>query len=288
MSKLTFKKKSFGERYGSLLIPIIYISGLFTVILPTLIGVNANTIPQNQRRRPFIQARTSAELSEQAQSFTIKVQSSESLGSGFLIKKQGSLYTVLTNAHVLTAGEPPYRIQTPDGRIWSASLPKGNSFRNNDLALLQFRSTRTYPVAALASSPSIGDEVYAAGFAFSESESSQKNLMFTTGKVSMQLPKPLAGGYQLGYTNDIQKGMSGGPLLNRDGEVVGVNGKHAYPLWENTSVFADGTEASQTLHQKIITYSWAVPIQIVVKLAPPSIQLKDAQYKARWRSKNEI
>lgn len=65
MSKLPFKKNSFGERYGSLLIPIIYISGLFTVILPALIGVNANTIPQNQRRRPFIQARTSAELYEQ-------------------------------------------------------------------------------------------------------------------------------------------------------------------------------------------------------------------------------
>jgi hypothetical protein len=31
-------------------------------------------------------------------------------------------YTVLTNAHVLRADNPPYRIQTPDGEIYKADV----------------------------------------------------------------------------------------------------------------------------------------------------------------------
>lgn len=67
--------------------------------------------------------------------------------------------------------------------------------------------------------------------------------------------------------------MSGGPLLNRRGEVVGVNGKHAYPLWDVPSVFQDGSKACPPLHETITRLSFAVPIETVVQLAPSSIQL---------------
>ncbi|WP_442949135.1 hypothetical protein [Nostoc sp.] len=52
-----------------------------------------------------------------AQAITVKVISKEFLGSGILLRKQDSIYTVLTNAHVLRADDAPYRIQTPDGQI---------------------------------------------------------------------------------------------------------------------------------------------------------------------------
>lgn len=211
-------------------------------------------------------------LRQQAKSITVKVMSQDDLGSGFLLKKQGNLYTVLTNAHVLQAGNAPYRVQTWDGRIWEAQTPKNvkslniKSLQGNDLALLQFRSTGTiYTVASVSSSLGVGDEVFAAGFTFTESETQAKNFTFATGKVSLILKKALEGGYQVGYTNDIQKGMSGGPLLNCQGEVVGVNGMHAYPLWDIPSVFADGKQVDPALHQKIIRLSWAVPIKTAVE-----------------------
>ncbi|NDJ22144.1 trypsin-like serine protease [Nostoc sp. B(2019)] len=202
-----------------------------------------------------------SEQYQQAQSITVKVLSADFLGSGILLQKQGSVYTVLTNAHVLQAGDAPYRIQTPDGSIHTANLSKGLNFGKNDLALLQFQSTGTiYAVASLGSPPSVGDEVFVAGFRAAEEESQYKDFAFTKGKISLVLPKPLEGGYQLGYTNNLEKGMSGGPLLNRRGEVVGVNGMQAYPLWDAPSVFQDGMEADERLHKTIIRLSWAVPI----------------------------
>jgi S1-C subfamily serine protease len=210
-------------------------------------------------------------LQIKARSITVKVLSKDFLGSGILLHKHKLFYTVITNAHVLRGGNSPYRIQTPDGRIWSASVAKNTaalrlkSLQGNDLAVLQFNVKRKgYSVATFASSPKIGDEVFASGFPINEEGTREKGFVFTTGKVSLVLPKPLEGGYQLGYTNDIQKGMSGGPLLNRQGELVGINGMHAYPLWDAPSLFADGSQADPILHKQIIRLSWAVPIQKVI------------------------
>jgi S1-C subfamily serine protease len=207
------------------------------------------------------------QLQQQAQAITVKVMSPDFLGSGIILKRQDTVYTVLTNAHVLRAGQAPYRIQTADGRIWSANVPQTNNFGKNDLAVLQFRSTNAvYLVASLGSSPEVEDEVFAAGFPMTEKPSGEQGFVLTTGEVSLMLPKALEGGYQIGYTNEIQKGMSGGALLNSRGEVVGVNGMHAYPLWDTPSVFADGSEADRALHQKITRLSWAVPIKTVINI----------------------
>ncbi|QDL10374.1 serine protease [Brasilonema octagenarum UFV-E1] len=207
------------------------------------------------------------EIQKQAQAIAVKVMSKNFLGSGIILKKQKSVYTVVTNAHVLRADKPPYRIQTFDGRIWQAKTLSAKSLQGNDLAILQFRPTNAvYAVASVGSFPKEGDEVFAAGFPFEEEKQEAKNFTFTTGKVSLVLPKALEGGYQIGYTNDIQKGMSGGPLLNRRGEVVGVNGMHAYPLWDAPSVFVDGKEADEKLHKMIVRLSWAVPIKTVVQV----------------------
>jgi hypothetical protein len=80
------------------------------------------------------------------------------------------------------------------------------------------------------------------------------------------LAKALEGGYQVGYTNRLEKGMSGGALLNKRGEVVGVNGMHAYPLWDAPSVFVDGTQAEEKLRQQITRLSWAVLMYKVVSM----------------------
>jgi S1-C subfamily serine protease len=249
---------------------LIACMGVILITLPTRVGkVSVSQLSQSKPTSTQISVK---QLHSYAQTISVKVMSSSDvLGSGFILRKEGSVYTVLTNAHVLRSGRPTYRIQTVDGRIWNVETRDDKFLQGRDLALLQFRSTDTaYTTASLGSSPLEGADVFAAGFPLSEDESKEKGFVFTTGKVLLVLSKALEGGYQLGYTNNIQKGMSGGPLLDLQGQVVGVNGMHAYPLWDTPSVFADGTDAEPALHQKITRLSWAVPIDVVRSFAPRS------------------
>lgn len=243
------------------------------------------------------------QLNQLAKSITVRVLSGETLGSGIIVHKQGSVYQVLTNAHVLRSAVPPYQIQTPEGQIYPAKLLKTINFHGNDMGLLQFTSSRKYAVANLGDTSclKVGDEVFAAGFAFPvetsqitpsspilPSPKQEGNIIspvdreesisfvFTAGKFSWMLDKALEGGYQIGYTNEVEQGMSGGPLLNRRGELVGINGLHANPLWDAPDLYQDGSTPSPPLQQKIAQLSWAVPIETFVQLVPQSVIPKSA------------
>jgi S1-C subfamily serine protease len=254
------------------------VGGLLITLSTWAANVSSNRL--NKPNQPLTQI-SIQQLHQQAQAITVKVMSQSVLGSGILLQRQGSAYTVLTNAHVLRAGSPPYRIQTNDNHIWSANVRQDslNTLhatslqQGNDLALLQFFSSGyVYTVASLGSPPKVGDQVFAAGFPFVEKGDQGKGFVFTSGKVSLLLHKALEGGYKVGHTNVIEKGMSGGPLLNRRGFVVGVNGIHAYPLWDAPSVFTDGSEADPALHQQIIHLSWAVPMNTVRSSFPNTLK----------------
>lgn len=195
-----------------------------------------------------------------AQAITVKVLVGQTWGSGVLIQKEGQLYTVVTNEHVVSIGKN-YRIQTPDGKIYSASKDTAAKFNGNDLALLNFRSKKSYQVATLGnySALDIGDKTFAAGFP--NEDEVKKGFVFTTGQIASLLPQPFEDGYQLGYSNDILKGMSGGPVLNIYGEVVAINGKHKYPLWGSPYIFKDGSTPSNTESEQMELLSWAVPVE---------------------------
>ncbi len=230
----------------------------------------SSAIPASDRIVAVERSRTQQQVQKLAAAITVKVLSRDFLGSGILVRQDGEVYTVLTNAHVLRASEPPYRIQISDGRVYAASFPVKRLHvkslpRGADLALLEFRSSRRkYQVASLGTSSSlnIGHEVFAAGFPVDGEGFVGKGVSFKVGKISLVLDKALEGGYRIGYTNDIQKGMSGGPLLNSTGEVVAINGMHAEPLWGNPYIYQDGTEPDSSLRQRMQHYSWGIPMEI--------------------------
>ena len=140
------------------------ISGLLA--LPVKVA-DTSTSTQKASPRQLLTDLSVKQLQQRARSITVKVISENSWGSGIAIQRQGEVYTVLTNQHVLTPGKR-HRIQTADGRIYSANLLR--SIRSDDdLGLVQFRSPDVvYAVALLKNSPrlAVGDKVFAAGFPF--------------------------------------------------------------------------------------------------------------------------
>lgn len=248
-----------------------------------------------------------------ASEISVKVVDQDFLGSGFIVQHSGQQYTVVTNQHVLRAGEAPYFVETSDGRIHAAQVVSDVNATNYtyDLAILKFATDTVYPTAKIGSSfyLEVGEIIFAAGYPYTESNSESNNelgnatvkeleaepstLALKLGRIAVILNQALEEGYQIAYTNDVKKGMSGGPLLNSKGEVVGINGKHAYPLWESPEVYQDGSEPCPALQELITRSSLAIPIEKSIELNPQLEALKSShnletnrRYNTNWSEEN--
>ncbi|MGL5835653.1 MAG: S1 family peptidase [Waterburya sp.] len=226
-------------------------------------------------------------ISQIASDISVRILNQDFLGSGFIVQSSNHEYLVITNQHVLRAGEAPYNIETVDGQTYAAEvIAEIKTVKNQyDLAVLKFQADTDYKTAKVGNSLrlEVGEVVFAAGFPSQESivpatsnlfadskVKSPRKLSLKSGRVAIILNQALADGYQIGYTNDVRKGMSGGPLLNSQGEVIGVNGKHAYPLWEAPEIYQDGSEPCPALQELITRSSLAIPIEKTIEL---SVQL---------------
>lgn len=266
----------------------LLLGGLLLSVAATTLAVRTWILPA------VIAGEASLPVSEIARQVTVRILSDSGAGSGVIIQRQGQTYTVLTNEHVLDShrdknGEKHYRILTADGQIHTAQLfgqvgtesATAPPFGNLDLALLKFASPESYRVARLGNSNrlSLGNPVYASGFPNWHwlDENSIENtrdwgvraFRLTAGEVRMLPERSLPRGYQLGYTNNIASGMSGGPVLDREGFLVGINGRLKYPLQGiDVFVFADGTVPSQELFEQMEALSWAIPIDAFRQYLP--------------------
>lgn len=194
-----------------------------------------------------------------------------------LAVKQQQVYTVVTNAHVIQSASAPFQLQTPDGQIYAAALIPPPTDQNRDLSILRFHShDRSYTTAKLAvATPKIGDRIWSAGFpliidggsaqatAATATAKASSGLNIVKGQITQILPIAITGGYSIGSDRTIVKGMSGGPLINQAGELVGIDGLHANPLWDTPEVLEDGSTVTEALQEQINNSSWAIPIEFV-------------------------
>jgi S1-C subfamily serine protease len=220
---------------------------------------------------PELSEQQEEKLQQQIRTIGVKVIAhGESVGSGILLDRRDRGYTVVTNAHVIQSGTAPFQVQAPDGQIYAAILVTPPVGQNQDLAVLRFQSPdRDYPTAKLATKPlKVGDWVWAAGYPFDRTIEGEYTidawgLAIAKSQIVNLLPKPLMGGYSIGYDNAIYKGMSGGPLVNQRGELVGINGIHAHPLWDTPDILEDGSPLSKELQEQVSEYNWAIPISVL-------------------------
>ena len=194
------------------------------------------------------------QLQSLASKITVKVTGDNNGGSGTLLGKQGNSYLVLTNAHVVR-GVNSISLKTADGKTYPAEIVKQTNFQKSDLALLKFQSSSNYCVVdVIGTVPNKDMAVLAAGFSGEKGE-----IIFRTGEVKQVLGQSLKEGYQIGYSSDIEQGMSGGPIISSQGMIVGVNGRGAYPILNSGYIYQNGSRPSESEIQEMRKLSWGIP-----------------------------
>ena len=173
-------------------------------------------------------AATAPEIAKTAKAITVQITEPGSRGSGVILQRQGDIYTVLTNEHVLRAKNVPYKIVTSDGKKYQA-IP--SSIRlpsvDIDLAVVKFRASDNYPTAKLGNCNLLteGMDLYVGGYPAPTVAITNSVFLFRTGTVSANSNQTLEKGYSLIYSNDTLPGMSGGAVLNQNGELVAIHGR---------------------------------------------------------------
>ncbi|MEY3735913.1 MAG: hypothetical protein RLZZ624_972 [Cyanobacteriota bacterium] len=167
-------------------------------------------------------------LGREAEAITVRLEGAIS-GSGVIVARQGGRYTVLTAWHVLRDNRPGEEIAlfTPDGRSHPVAASAIQPFAGIDLARLSFSSDRSYAVARLGrlQDLDLGSPLLVAGFPSLDRAEGRQPLRLKFGRLEARLPSPQAEGYQLLYSNETLPGMSGGPVLNERGELLGIHGR---------------------------------------------------------------
>lgn len=133
------------------------------------------------------------------------------VGSGFFIMRN----VVVTNHHVIEDAQSG-RIEPFDG-VGTKDITNIIAFdKGNDLALIEVDDAETAPLkVATSNEVSVGDKIYVAG------SPSGLSGTFTDGLVSSVRGSEESSVLQI--SAPISKGSSGGPVLNVNGEVIGIS-----------------------------------------------------------------
>ncbi|MGD8426149.1 MAG: trypsin-like peptidase domain-containing protein [Balneolaceae bacterium] len=185
--------------------------------------------------------------------FSVPIQREvSSMGSGFIISKKG---LVVTNQHVANKDAKKVVISLTDGSQYPAKVLGADELA--DLALLKIEADRDFPTVDFGDSDSVlvGEWSLAVGNPFGLFKAAQPSV--TVGVVSAKnrdfRPDPNEPRVYMDMIQTdaaINRGNSGGPLVDSEGKVIGVN----------TFIYTGGTSSGN------IGLGFAIPSNRVQKI----------------------
>lgn len=171
-------------------------------------------------------------------------------GSGFVVDKQGD---IVTNEHVVS-GASSVEVKFADGTKASAKVVGSDA--SSDIAVVRVSgvlSSKLEPLSfADSSKVQVGSNVVAIGSPYGLAGTVTSGIVSATGR-SITSPNhyTIAGAIQTDAP--INHGNSGGPLLDSQGDVIGVNAQIESNNGENTGVgFAIPSNTAKSVAAKII------------------------------------
>src|SRR5262245_12503863 len=196
-------------------------------------------------------------------------------GSGFFISADGF---AVTNFHVVEKADN-VEVTTDDGRVFTARVIGAD--QNSDVALVKVDSAHSLPFVTFAqSNPRIADWVIAVGNPFGLGGT------VTAGIVSARGRDIGAGPYDdfLQIDAAVNRGNSGGPTFDMDGNVIGVNTAIVSPTGGSVGIaFAIPAETVKAVVAQLkdkgkVTRGWlGVQIPEVTDDVADSLGLKKAE-----------
>ncbi len=213
-------------------------------VLPAVVSVQVEgTAVQSQRVPEELKKYFGDESPDQ------QAQPFEGLGSGVII--DASKGYILTNNHVISQADK-ISVQLNDGREFDAKLIGGDD--QSDIALLQVQNPSNLTQIAIADSDKlrVGDFAVAVGNPFGFGQTATSGIVSALGRSGLNLE---------GLENFIQtdasinRGNSGGALLNLNGELIGINTAILAPGGGSIGIgFAIPSNMAKTLAQQLIQF----------------------------------
>jgi serine protease Do len=179
----------------------------------------------------------------------VRGRTAKGLGTGWIVQKDG---VIVTNNHVIE-GADEILVQLSDERRFPGKVA-GRDPRT-DVAVVKLEGVNDLPSLKLGDSDGleVGDWVVAIGNPFGLSHTVSAGIVSAKGRGRDDVPLDPSGYYSFIQTDaSINPGNSGGPLLNLNGEVVGMN----------TAIRGGGAQG----------IGFAIPINMVKALLPPLLR----------------
>ncbi len=190
-------------------------------LLPAVVNISSSQVVRRTQREEIPQAPPGSPFEDFFKEFFDRNQQdgaprrASSLGSGFIIDKGGF---IVTNNHVIAEADEITVILQDDSRHEATVVGRDPK---TDLALLKIEVDRDLPSVPWGDSTSarVGDWVVAIGNPFGLGGT------VTAGIISARQRDINQGPYDSFLQTDasINRGNSGGPMFNMDGQVIGVN-----------------------------------------------------------------
>jgi len=175
---------------------------------------------------------------EATKAATAKTKSTEESGSGVLVRLDGRPGSyVLTNNHVVTQARPDQiTLNLADGRLFHPAQVWADP--ESDIALLRIDTKDALPAAPLGDSDQarVGQWVLAMGSPFGLNQTVTHGIISARERGQVSLGSTIRIKDFLQTDAAINPGSSGGPLVNLDGEVIGLNTAIASQSGSNSGV----------------------------------------------------
>jgi len=208
-------------------LPALLAALLLPAAQPLLLGTALSTASLLVSQVPA-HAQSQEAVGKVAKAITVQIEGATQ-GSGVLVKREGNRYMVLTAWHVVSGQRPGEEldIYTSDGQRHHLEQGSIKRLGQVDMAVLTFSSSTAYEVARVGDVKSVssGSSISVAGFPLSISAVPTRIFRLIKGDVIANATVSIPDGYQLLYDNQTLPGVSGGAVLNAQGELVGIHGR---------------------------------------------------------------